>query len=108
MIYVDHHKLIRFEELALELAEGIETHCQIEVNINPEKTQAVVNLLLLNYNPARISSMVFMDPGKFEEFRMIALDISKASNSNIKIDIHINQEKTKAQANIMLLGVNKI
>lgn len=106
-IYIDHSKLARFEELALEIIQGIECHCQIEVNINPEKTQAVINMMLINFNPRDMTTGLSIDPGIFEEFRLIALEFAKASNTNIYIEVHINQEKTRAQANIMLLGVNK-
>lgn len=103
IICINHQNLIRFEQLALEIAEGIESHCQFEININPEKTQAVVNIQLINFKP----SLVCVDPGKFEELRMRALDIAKASNTRIRIMVTFDQEKTHADADIMLLGVTK-
>jgi len=103
IICINHQNLIRFEQLALEIAEGIESHCQFEININPEKTQAVVNIQLINFKP----SLFCVDPGKFEELRMRALDLAKASNSGIKIVIRVDKEKTRAEADILLLGVTK-
>jgi hypothetical protein len=105
-IYIDHQKLLRFEELALEIANNIQTHSMFELNFNPGKTEVIINIFLIDYNPDKIDTMCFVEQGKYDEFKNLALDIARASNTSLKIDIHINQDKTKAQANILLLGIN--
>lgn len=106
-IYIDHEKVLRFEELALNFANSIDCHIRIDVNINREKTKAYVHLLLMNYEPNKIDSLVFIEPRQYEEFKSLALEIARKSNTGIKIEVSFNQEKTKAEANIVLLKVNK-
>ena len=76
----------------------------MEININPEKIRATVNFILMNVED---SEQVFTTGGKLDELKEFALGLARASNTRIKIDVLINSEKTKAQANIMLLAVNK-
>ena len=107
MIYIDHEKVRRFEELALIFVNSIDCHIRIDVNINCEKTKTFVNLLLLNYEPDKLDSLVFIEPKQYAEFRVLALEIARASNTGIKIEVNFNEEKTRAEANILLLKVNK-
>lgn len=106
-IYIDHKKVIRFEELALKFANSIDCHIQIDVNINREKTKTFVHLLLINYEPDKMKSLIFINPSEYTEFKDLALEIARNSNTGIKIEINFNEEKTKAEANILLLKVNK-
>jgi len=106
-IYIDHKKVRRFEELALNFANSIDCHIQIDVNINQEKTKTYVHLLLLNYEPDKLDSLVFIEPSKYEEFKNLALEIARKSNTGIKFEVSFNESKTRAEANILLLKVNK-
>lgn len=104
-IYLDHTKLFRFEELALKIANSIDCHCGIEININREKTRAFVNINLMDYDTGKIESMFFIPDEEFKEFKELALEIARESNVSVRIDVQINAAKTKAQANILLLGI---
>jgi hypothetical protein len=103
-IFIDHSKLIHFKALALEIVQQFQAHCRIEININPEKTRAIVNFLLMNVNE---SEQVFTTGRKLDELKELALDFARASNTRIKIEVSFDTDKTTAHADIMLLGVNK-
>ena len=50
LFYADNKKLKQMEELSLQIANNSNVPIKIEININPNKTKAVINILLLGTN----------------------------------------------------------